>query len=346
MAYEVAVVDRGRYQDAVTPWEREAWRQAALGWVRERLSGHGLRVEGPSTVRVRPWSVLVRFPVGADDAVWFKASPPAGAFEGALTESLARWVPGQVLEPLAVDADRGWSLLPDGGELFRDVLDREAAGPRAWEEFLGRYAAMQRTLVGHTRQMETLGVPSARTSALPDVFDRLLAGNSALEPDERARLEKLRPRLEEWCAELAALGIADSLDHSDLHDGQLFRPEPGRFVFFDWGDAAVSHPFCSLPVAARSAAERHGPQVLPRLRDAYLEPWTEPGRTTADLRRAVDLAWRLSALGRAASWIRLFPAPAPVAEGAADTDGAEESAYWLLRLLADPPPEVTAVSTG
>ncbi|MGW7265202.1 phosphotransferase [Streptomyces sp. NPDC054842] len=346
MAYEVAVVDRGRYQDAVTPWEREAWRQGALDWVRDRLDAHGLPVDGQLTVRLRPWSVLVRLPVGGDGAVWFKASPPAGAFEGALTVSLARWVPGQVLEPLAVDAERGWSLLPDGGEPFRDVLDREAAGPRAWEEFLGQYAAMQRTLTGHTREMEALGVPSARTSALPDVFDRLLAAASPAAPDERARLERLRPRLEEWCAELAALGIADSLDHSDLHDGQLFRPQPGRFVFFDWGDAAVSHPFCSLPVAARSAAERYGPQVLPRLRDAYLEPWTGPGRTTADLRRAVEPAWRLSALGRAASWIRLFPTPAGVAEGAADTDGSEESAYWLTQLLSDPPPEATAAPAG
>ncbi|MET8249388.1 phosphotransferase [Streptomyces sp. NPDC005202] len=334
MHHEASViVDRGQYQDAVTPWEQEAWRTAALGWVADELAARGLRATGHWEVRLRPWSVLVRVPVEGRDDVWFKANPPASAFEGALTAALARWVPEHVLEPLAVDADHGWSLLPDGGELFRNVLNREAVDPRAWEDLLRQYAGMQHTLIPHAREIEKLGVPSARTTALPDVFDRLVEENSALQSDERRRLAELRPLLVEWCTELAAVGIADSLDHSDLHDGQLFNPEPGRFTFFDWGDAAVSHPFCSLLVPAQRACARYGPDVLPRLRDAYLEPWTGAGRTTAELRRAVSLAWRLGALGRACSWGRLFPA----ASGGADAAGAAKSARWLLELFNDPP---------
>ncbi|MGW4563471.1 aminoglycoside phosphotransferase family protein [Streptomyces sp. NPDC004561] len=331
MRHEVSmVVDRGRYEDAVTPWEQESWRASALGWVEDRLAAQGLRAAGDLHVRLRPWSVLVRVPVEGREAVWFKASPPAGAFEGPLTAALARWVPGHVLEPLAVDAERGWSLLPDGGDLFRQVLARETVGPGAWADLLRQYAGVQRALVPHAREMERLGVPSARTLDLPVVFDKLLAGNTALTPDARARLGALRPRLVDWCAELAAAGIEDSLDHADLHDGQLFRPAPGRFTFFDWGDAAVSHPFCSLRVTAERARERYGPQVLPRLRDAYLEPWTGTGRTPAGLRRAASLAWRLSSLGRAASWGRVFPS----ASGA--EPGAEQGAEWLLELLNEP----------
>ncbi|MGW0811970.1 phosphotransferase [Streptomyces viridiviolaceus] len=330
MRHEASVtVDRGRYQDAVTPWEQEAWRTAALGWVEGELAARGLRMTGQRLVRLRPWSVLMRVAVEGRDAVWFKANPPASAFEGALTEALARWVPEHVLEPLAVDARRGWSLLPDGGELFRSVLDREAAGPEAWEELLRQYASMQGALIPYASEIERLGVPSARTTALPDVFDRVVAENSALRADQRGRLAELRPALVDWCAELAALGIADSLDHADLHDGQLFHPRPGRFTFFDWGDAAVSHPFCSLVVPAGRACARYGPAVLPRLRDAYLEPWTGAGRTAAELRRAVSLAWRLGALGRACSWSRLFPS--------ADAAGTAEIAGGLLELLTDPP---------
>ncbi|TVZ83283.1 phosphotransferase [Streptomyces sp. BK340] len=331
--YDLAspTVDRGRYADAVTPWEQESWRTAALGWVEAGLAAHGLRVTGRLQVRLRPWSVLVRVPVAGRAAVWFKANPQASGFEGALTAALARWVPEHVLEPLAVDADRGWSLLPDGGALFRDVLERETVQPRAWEDLLRRYASMQHALVPYAREIERLGVPSARTAELPEIFDTLLAEDTALRPDERARLDTLRPRLVDWCAELAASGIADSLDHSDLHDGQLFNPEPGRYTFFDWGDAAVSHPFCSLQVTARRACGRYGPEVLPRLRDAYLEPWTGAGHTAAELRRAAHLAWRLSALGRARAWGRLFP----VAPGAAPLAG--QSARTLLELTEDPP---------
>ncbi|MFI7102350.1 aminoglycoside phosphotransferase family protein [Streptomyces sp. NPDC050161] len=332
MRHEVPeTVDRGRYRDAVTPWERADWRADALGWARRALAAHGLRERGPRTVRVRPWSVLVRMSVAVDRAVWFKAGPPAGAFEAGLTAALARWVPGHVLEPLAVDAGRGWSLLPDGGTLFREVLRRDGSGPRAWEAPLAQYAEMQRTLVPYTEEIRALGVPDAPTVALPDDFDRLVAANTALDPAGRAALRARRPRLVGWCTELAGAGIPDALDHADLHDGQLFASRPGRFTFFDWGDAAVSHPFCSLLVPVLTARERYGPEALPRLRDAYLEPWTGAGLTAAELRRAARVACRVGAIGRARSWGRLFP-------GASGTSrpGDAESARWLRDLFAAP----------
>ncbi|MEU6383663.1 phosphotransferase [Streptomyces bauhiniae] len=292
-------VDRGAYPDVVTPWEQKEWRGAAFDWVEGELARHGLRSGGVLRVRVRPWSVLMRIPVGREAPVWFKANPPASAFEGPLTAALARWVPEYVLRPLAVDAGRGWSLLPDGGPLFREV----EATPRAWEELLGGYARMQRALVPRVGELGALGVPGLKVSDVPASFDELRAEDSS----RRAQLDALRARLAEWCAELAALGLPDSLDHADLHEGQLFHPGPGRFTYFDWGDALVSHPFASLRIPAQRAAERFGPGVLPRLRDAYLEPWTDLGLPTAELRRAAHLAWRLGALGRARAWTRLFP---------------------------------------
>lgn len=329
------IVDRGRFDTAVTPWERAEWREAALAWAEGELAARGLRVSGPRRVRLRPWSVLVRLPVeGGCGDVWLKANPPAGAFEAGLAEALARWVPAHVLEPLAVDACRGWSLLPDGGALFRDVLDGGPADARAWEEPLRQYARMQRVLVPYTGRMAALGVPDGRTGALPGIFDRLVAENPALDAAARRELRAARPRLVDWCAELAAVGVPDSLDHCDLHDGQLFAPGRGRFTFFDWGDALVGHPFSSLLVPARAASERYGSEVLPRLLDAYLEPWTDAGRhTAAQLRRAASLACRLGAIGRACSWGRLFPGTS----GDAGTAGTTESAYWLRRLFAEPP---------
>ncbi|MCX5041256.1 aminoglycoside phosphotransferase family protein [Streptomyces coelicoflavus] len=324
-------VDRGRYQDTVTPWEEPAWRAEALDWVRAGLTAHGIRPTGRWRVRLRPWSVVLRLCVAGQDPVWFKANPPASAFEGALTAALARWVPGHVLRPLAVHTDRGWSLLPDGGPLFRDVLARETVAPGAWEELVRQYAAVQHALTPRASAIARLGVPAVPTGALPGVLDRFDA--TTLPPRDLNALRELRPRLLEWCAELADLGVPDSLDHTDLHDGQLFRPAPGRFTFFDWGDAVVAHPFGGLAVPARRAVEHHGPWVLPRLRDAYLEPWTGAGRSTAQLRRAVSLAWRLGALNRAAAYGRLFP----TASGAAGAATAAAGARCLLELRDEPP---------
>ncbi|MEV6481581.1 aminoglycoside phosphotransferase family protein [Streptomyces sp. NPDC051576] len=336
------IVDRGQYADTKTPWDHASWRESALDWAGRELAARGLRATGRQRVRLRPWSVLVRIPVEADATtpttiVWLKANPPAGAFEAPLTAALARWVPEHVLEPLAVDAERGWSLLPDGGALFRDVLDHGPAEQRAWEEPLRQYATMQRALIPYTKDLEQLGVPSARTTKLPQVFDRTVefirsvTSTASVDP---ASLRALRPRLLDWSQELADLGIPDSLDHSDLHDGQVFNPEPGRFVFFDWGDAAVSHPFCSFLVPAGRVAERYGSEALPRLRDAYLEPWTSNGLTTKELHRALALATRLGVIGRAVSWGRHFPGATEATRAA----GARASAEWLLRLTSDEPP--------
>ncbi|CAM5433405.1 hypothetical protein SCALM49S_04210 [Streptomyces californicus] len=111
-------IDRGRFPDAVTPWEDPVWRADALAWIAENLAAHGLAETAPRSVRLRPWSVLVRLTVAGTGPVWFKAVPPAAAFEAGLTDALARWVPDHVLTPLAVEVERGWILTPDGGPVL------------------------------------------------------------------------------------------------------------------------------------------------------------------------------------------------------------------------------------
>ncbi|WP_418955329.1 phosphotransferase [Streptomyces tritici] len=329
-------VDPADHPHGVTPWEDAGWRDAALDWARERLAEHGLRERGPAAeVRLRPWSVLVRLPVDGDGhrTVWFKANPPSSRYEAGLGQALGAWVPEHVLVPLAVEAERGWSLLPDGGGLFRDELDRGLADARAWEEPLRQYAALQRALVGRTGDLLALGVPDGRPAALPAVFDRLVEECGALDPAARAALRARRPRLVAWCEELAATGVPDSLDHSDLHESQVLVRGQDRYTFFDWGDAAVAHPFSTLLVTGRLIARRFGTDPLPRLRDVYLEAWTGDGTPVAELRRTVALASRLGAIGRALSWARVFP----VRDGAAGGgDTAEATARWLHELFAEP----------
>ncbi|MFD3537522.1 aminoglycoside phosphotransferase family protein [Streptomyces sp. NPDC058664] len=312
----------------MTPWDDEVWRREVLGWAERALTRQGLTQTGACEVRVRPWSVLARFRTGEGerDAVWLKAGAPSNAFEAGLADALAAWVPEHVMTPLEVDAGRGWSLVPDGGPLFRGVLDAGKAGPEAWATALGRYGEMQRRLVPYADRLDGLGVPGARTRELPDVFDALVAGNPLFDAAEREALLRQRPCLVDLCAELDAYGLPDSLDHCDLHDGQILAPAPGRFTFFDWGDACVAHPFGSLLVPVRAVRERYGPEHVASMLEAYLEHWTGLGPSSAELRRAAALAVRLAALGRAGSWLRLFPGTPP-------GDSHEASAYWVRELF-------------
>ena len=296
------------------------WRAEMQAWIHEQLDRLGASVTGPIEPRDRPWSMIMQVPT-SDGQVWFKANSPAASFEPALTLALGRWAPGTVLTPLAVDADRGWSLLPDAGTSLRTLLDAEPE-VRLWEDALQGYAALQRTVAGRIDDMLALRVPDLRPDTLPDHFDLLLDSPQVKDqidvpdgiPAQRyAEVRALRPTFVRWCEQLAAGGVPMSIDHCDLHDGQVFRAaggSAGGWVFIDWADASVGHPFGTLHEAMKRATQRFSlapdSAELTRLRDAYLEPWTDE-HDTADLREAARLAMHLGLIGRAMAWYRIFP---------------------------------------
>ncbi|MBT2481861.1 aminoglycoside phosphotransferase family protein [Streptomyces sp. ISL-94] len=312
VAVDGVSVDSGGF-DAVTPWRDPAWRAEALGWVEESLALRDLkRASGGQSldVRVRPWSVVVRVPVENGPPVWFKANPKASVFEPALVRALHQWVPGQVLEPVAVSPERGWMLFPDGGELLGGRADE----PAVWEQAMLQYAVLQRTVSAHQNELAGFGVPDLRPSVLAPVFGMLTHRIGGLDDGVHGALSQMSSRFGEWCAELNGSGIAATIDHSDLQEGQLFGHGTGRYVFHDWDAASLAFPFASLLVVARVIRRRFGadraPAVLARIRDVYLEPWTDDGHSMEELRRLADLATRVSPVGQALRALtpgRMFP---------------------------------------
>jgi aminoglycoside phosphotransferase (APT) family kinase protein len=69
-----------------------------------------------------------------------------------------------------------------------------------------------------------------------------------LAPDLAATLESRLPHVAERIDRLAASRLPVTIDHGDLHDGNVFSSE-GRVRIIDWGDSAVAHPFFTLSVA-------------------------------------------------------------------------------------------------
>lgn len=284
-------------------------------WIRAGLARHGLRPHGEiEEIKRRSWSLVLRVPAEPDQ-VWFKAGGPGCLYEAGLVAALADWAPRSVLPPLAVDRERGWLLLPDGGPILRTIV-AEADDQAHWERLLPRYGQLQRDLAGRVDEMLELGVPDVRPPAVPGALASLLADTGALRLDQedgmtsadRERLLRMRPEIAGWAARLDEYGIPPSLNHDDFHDGNVFLRD-GQYVFFDWGDASVAHPFASLLVTLNSIAYFRqlpaGSAELVRMRDAYLEPWTgEQDRT--DLVDAARLATRLAKVGRALSWRRAF----------------------------------------
>ena len=96
--------------------------------------------------------------------------------------------------------------------------------------------------------------------------------------------------------------IPETIQHDDLHDGQIFV-DGKRYLFFDWGDACVSHPFFTMAVTLEGCLawgldDVEGSEETSRYRDAYLGPFASFG-TRSELEEAHAVALRLGWICRA-----------------------------------------------
>jgi Phosphotransferase enzyme family len=289
-------------------WTRPEWRAEAEAWIHERVDAAG-EIEQP---HVRWWSTVLRVPT-ADGNVWFKACHPSHGFEPALTVELARLRPERVIEVLAVDHERGWMITADAGLRLRELLTSLDDLVR-WEEFLPLYADVQLAVAERAEHLLALGVPDERLSVLPRHFEQVLADRDVLlvdredglEDGQHERLLASVPEVERLSVQLGAVGIPETVQHDDLHDGNVFLRH-GEYLVFDWGDSCISHPFHTLAVTLRATAWRFdlepGHPRLERMRDAYLEPFGSYG-SRGELLDAFATAYRLGTIARALSWYR------------------------------------------
>ena len=293
-------------------WADERFLAAAHGWVSTRLDELGLAVAGEiEQPHVYWWSTAMRVPT-SDGVVWFKAARHTQAFEAALMPLLSGLSPRHSAELLAADPARGWLLTRDAGVRLRE----HASGAellRCWEELLPQYAELQISLAGRVQEMLALGVADFRIAGLADQAARLGGDREMLctAPEDsltEAELEEFATsgvaELRRLCAELTTRGIPETLQHDDLHDGNVFV-RGGGYVFFDWGDACVSHPFHTLVVTLRALGYKQelapGAPELLRLRDAYLEAWTSYA-PLPELIETAELARRTGTIQRALAW--------------------------------------------
>lgn len=307
-----------------SPWTEPGWLDEAEAWIRERTSVTGELEQ----FHVRWWSTVIRVPTNGED-LFFKAVADGFRFEPPLTAKLYELMPDRVTPVVDVDVGRSWLLMRDGGRRLRELVVSEADLSH-WERALPRYAELQLAATPLARELLEQGVPDSRLSVLPGQLRMVLEQPvRGLSPQEQERVLAALPEFEALCRELAAYGIAETIQHDDLHDGQVFVSDE-RYVFFDWGDSCISHPFHSLTVTVRATAAKldlePGGREVRRLRDAYLEPF-------GDLREAADLAYRIGTVGRALAWDRFLRGRFPYTEP--DDDLA--TAYGLKLFLDNGP---------
>lgn len=279
----------------LAPWlgpHREAWLADARLWIDEVALEHRLgSVTGVSAIRERRWGAVLRVEAGLQ-TYFFKAGGPGTWHETRLLADITAEWPHLVPRVVRIDHERSWIFMADDGSAMWDAVDPERQ-VMIYEDLLPSYAEMQRGSTGSIEAWVDAGVPDRRMERLPDLL-RSLLGDLDIDGDLRLAMQGLVPTFERVCDELAA--IPGTIDHADLHGGNvLVFGNAHRLV--DWGDAQVAHPFGTLLITYQVDFLHRRVDGLPvpdsidrravsrRLRDAYLEPWTD--LAPADELRAV-----------------------------------------------------------
>jgi len=284
-------------------WSRRGWFADAIARLESLVASQRRTLHSPIE-QLRTWgrSTVLRAPTSSGD-VYLKVVPAVFAHEVAVTRFLEKRHPnsGVTLFPAPVEPD--WLLM----EALPGTPLEEIKELGAWERALESLARLQIDLIPACDDLRALGCPERSLSGLRDaLLDiasddelQLLGRDGGLTIEQSGLLSSGVPNLQAACDELASLSIPSSLDHGDLH--------PGNVVvgglhdrFFDWSDCAISHPFFSLVLYYEDTAGALEQDETTRsaIRAAYQKPWVRLLPET-DLLRAFELAQLLAPIAYA-----------------------------------------------
>lgn len=298
------------------PWERSGWFKSAVNWIHYQLDRLNIQTTGSvqQTRAFRTASNILSVPT-ARGKIFFKACYARPPKEAVLTQALAAKWPGMIPEPIVIDRNKNWMLMPD------------YTGPEYSQLKFAEYPAVARVLA--TIQLESLGSMDEweKLSCPVQGLDYLLSfvqqldrlepilsdgGGIALTLDEIGQLKGLGEELQPVCTALSEFSIPLTLVHPDVWYSNLYLKN-GEISIADWSGVIISHPFFSILKLLRfrymwsegqpalpSGAEQDS-ELVQAILEAYLEPFTR-FETMDRLHEAMALTARLTTVWRLLKW--------------------------------------------
>ncbi len=310
------------------PWFLQNFHKRMEEWVQTEVVKARHTLTGMlEQVKESDFCLIVRVPTTEGD-FYFKATGSAASHEAALSEHLDNTYPGKSVAIVATNQSEGWLLMKDvEGEPLRCLKDKEL-----WMRAIHHYAELQVSEVENVETLLSIGVTDRRMHVIKGEIAQHLAGMCAtgLNEEETAKVMALQPELLRMCDEMDKI-LPATLDHGDLHSANI-RLVRGDIVFFDWGDASVTHPFFSTRVFWHALddlieSESEWLAMVNEFRPYYLEPWTKFA-PMHELEKALQISDQLACVVRALSWhLYLTPSREDKAES------FKRPSQWLQLLL-------------
>lgn len=281
------------------PWRDTSYREQFECWLDGHVPGATWRV-----VKDTDLTYLVYGESGAN-RYYAKAVTAISGGEAELSVRLADRHPGLVPEVIAIDVARNWLLMRDiGGAALREHPEHSR-----YEAAMRQYAKLQREEADYVEMFLAYGIPDRRPVRLKEEIRTYLPELcTGLDQRKAESVLSLQDELLTMCDELAT-GVPMSLEHGDLHGGNIFwREQADDLCILDWGDATVTHPFFSVRVFWNALYdllpeddEVAWYEQIHKMRTVYLGEWE--GVAPRDvLERHLLIAEELGCVYRALSW--------------------------------------------
>lgn len=260
------------------PFCRIGWMRELEGCIQDLLRPRGIELKGFEQLNGCETFSLVRFDT-TQQPVWFKAVGEPNLHEYPISLALARLLPKYVPNVLATKPEwRGW-LMSDGGGTTLDELQ----DPSAWQTALITLANLQIDSIDVRNKLLEAGCRDLRAAELLELVDpfldsmaELMSRQTKVPPPVLARqeLSSLGVTLKDALHCLGALGLPDTLGHSDFNPGNIIVG-PESCTFIDWAEAHVGHPFLTFEYLI-SHLKKDYPRLLQfeeDIRSWYTQRW-------------------------------------------------------------------------
>ncbi|WP_371189526.1 phosphotransferase [Thalassotalea maritima] len=223
-------------------WDSPEWIESAQTWVNENLKQRGVEPVGNLT-KVSGWALGQIFKQNTKDGFYFfKATAflPLFSNESLLCLKLAELTPEYVPNTICCSESEQWMISRDfGGGL------PEGADITLWVEAFKTFAQLQKLSFNHINELIENGCLQREIHDIPKQLDEILSDNGIVRhlPEQfKIKRREIIFKVKQSVEALAKFNIPNTLVHGDLHIENIAKIGD-RFLFFDWSDACISHPF-------------------------------------------------------------------------------------------------------